>query len=177
MHTNSNPAVQYPVGRFDLTAPIEDAELPALIDSVRALPSQLADLLGNGSIDALINPYREGGWTGVQVIHHLADSHMNAFIRFKLALTEDRPTIRPYDQDGWAQTADNAAPVEASLQILHGIHARWATILDAMTPSDFDRAFHHPEQGRDFTLRTTLGMYAWHGRHHLEHVRTCLRGG
>lgn len=176
MHATPNPSDQYPVGRFDLTAPIGNDQLPTLITSVRTLPDQLDQVLASGSAEALNQPYRAGGWTGLQVIHHLADSHLNAFIRFKLALTEDHPTIRPYHQDGWAGTADNAVGAEASLQILRGVHARWAAILDAMTPSDFERTFHHPEQGRDFTLRTTLGLYEWHGRHHLAHVRLCMTG-
>lgn len=165
---------QYPVGRFDRNAPITDDMIPGLIESVRTLPHQLANILNGAPIENLVNTYREGGWTGTQVIHHLADSHMNAYMRFKLALTEDHPTIRPYSQDAWAQTADNKLDADFSLMIIRGVHKRWYAILNGMSPADFDRTFHHPEQNRDFTLRTTLGLYEWHGRHHLEHVRICL---
>jgi hypothetical protein len=166
-------ANQYPVGPFEFERPIPDDEIPALMASIRALPDELDAIVAGAPAGAMARPYRDGGWTGVQVIHHLADSHMNAFIRFKLALTEDHPTIRPYHQDGWARTADNGAPIEASRLILRGVHTRWTAILEAMTPGDFERGFHHPEQGRDFTLRTTLGLYEWHGRHHLAHLRIC----
>jgi len=165
---------QYPVGRFDRNAPIHDAQIPHLIEHVRLLPQQLADILTGAPIENLAHTYREGGWTGLQVIHHLADSHMNAYMRFKLALTEDHPTIRPYSQDAWAETADNQLDADFSLMIIRGVHKRWHAILNAMGPADFDRTFHHPEQKRDFTLRTTLGLYEWHGRHHMEHIRICL---
>lgn len=164
---------QYPVGTFEFSRPIPADEIPSLIASIGALPDQLDAILSDAPPAALARPYREGGWTGTQVIHHLADSHMNGFIRFKLALTEDHPTIRPYHQDGWARTTDNQASADASRMILRGVHTRWVALLEAMTPDDFERGFHHPEQGRDFTLRMTLGLYEWHGRHHLAHLRIC----
>ena len=171
MHANA-----YPVGRFELTTPIADDQIPSLIESIRTLPIRLDELVSTGSAGKLAASYREGGWTGIQVIHHLADSHMNAFMRFKLALTEDSPTIRPYNHDAWAETADNVPVCDASLMILRGVHTRWSTLLDSMPPGDFDRTFHHPQQARDFPLRTALALYAWHGRHHVEHVRLCLNG-
>lgn len=167
-------STQYPVGRFDRNAPISDDSIPALIESLRTVPHRLANILNGAPIENLSNTYREGGWTGIQVIHHLADSHMNAYMRFKLALTEDHPTIRPYSQNAWAETADNNLDADPSLMIIRGVHKRWFALLNAMEPADFDRTFHHPEQKRDFSLRTTLGLYEWHGRHHLEHIRICL---
>lgn len=166
--------MQYPIGKFDRSAPITDAQIPELIAQIRKLPHQLANLLNQATSQSLSRTYRDGGWTGIQVLHHLADSHMNAYIRFKLALTEDNPTIKAYHQDAWANTADNALEADVSLSIINGVHARWGAILEGMSMADFDRTFHHPEQKRDMTLRTTLGMYAWHGNHHLEHLRIIL---
>ncbi len=166
--------MQYPIGKFDRSAPITDAQIPELIDQIRRLPHTLANLLNRATPENLAGTYRDGGWTGFQVIHHLADSHMNAYIRFKLALSEENPTIKPYLQDAWANTADNALEAEVSLNILRGVHARWVAILESMSMDEFERTFHHPEQKRDTSLRTTLAMYAWHGNHHLEHVRIIL---
>ena len=168
--------MQYPIGKFDRSAPVTDAQIPELIDQIRRLPHQLANLLNQATAESLSGTYRDGGWTGLQVVHHLADSHMNAYIRFKLALTEDNPTIKPYLQDAWVNTPDAALDADVSLNILRGVHAKWAAILEGMTAEQFDRTFHHPEQKRDTTLRTTLAMYAWHGTHHLEHVRIILAG-
>lgn len=168
--------MQYPIGKFDRSAPVTDAQIPELIDQIRRLPHQLANLLNQATAESLSGTYRDGGWTGFQVVHHLADSHMNAYIRFKLALTEDNPTIKPYLQDAWVNTPDAALDADVSLNILRGVHAKWAAILEGMTAEQFDRTFHHPEQKRDTTLRTTLAMYAWHGNHHLEHVRIILAG-
>lgn len=166
--------MQYPIGKFDRSVPVTDAQIPELIDQVRNLPHRLANVLNRATSESMKGTYREGGWTGLQVIHHLADSHMNAYIRFKLALTEDNPTIKPYLQDAWVNTADASLDAEVSLNLLRAVHAKWAAILDGMTSDQFDRTFHHPEQKRDTSLRTTLAMYAWHGNHHLEHLRIIL---
>lgn len=166
--------MQYPIGKFDRSVPVTDAQIPELTAQIRDLPHKLANLLNRATPDALSGTYREGGWTGLQVVHHLADSHMNAYIRFKLALTEDNPTIKPYLQDAWVNTPDAALDPDVSLNILRGVHAKWAAILDGMSGDQFDRTFHHPEQKRDTSLRTTLAMYAWHGNHHLEHLRIIL---
>lgn len=116
--------------------------------------------------------YREGGWSYKQVIHHLADSHFQAFSRFKLALTEDNPTIKPYIQNAWADTADSVdADISSSLSILEGIHARWTILLNSMNAEDFNKTFHHPEQNRNLSLWQVLGLYAWHGRHHFTQIQ------
>jgi uncharacterized damage-inducible protein DinB len=120
-------------------------------------------------------PYRPGGWTVRQLVHHVADSHMNALIRLKLALTEDAPTIKPYDENAWAQLADARLPIEVSLGLLDGIHARWVSLCDAMTPQDLARTFRHPEHpDGPRTLDWLLQQYAWHSRHHVAHI-TSLR--
>jgi len=118
----------------------------------------------------LDTPYRPGGWTVRQVVHHVPDSHLNAYVRFKLALTEDSPTIKPYDEAAWAKLADTAeTPVEVSLQLLESLHARWVRLLESMTEADFARQFHHPESGT-MSLDTYLSGYAWHCRHHVAHI-------
>jgi hypothetical protein len=123
----------------------------------------------------LDTPYRDGGWTVRQVVHHVPDSHMNAYTRFRLALTESEPTIKPYDQEAWANLADSrTAPVEWSLALLEALHRRWAAMLESLADEDFSRRFRHPEIGV-VTLGEVLGMYSWHGRHHVAHI-TGLRG-
>lgn len=166
--------MQYPIGKFDRSAPVTDEQIPELIDLIRQLPHRLANLLNQATPELLTCTYRDGGWTGTQVVHHLADSHMNAYMRYKLALTEDNPTIKAYHQDAWANTADNQLDTNVSLNILRGVHTRWVAIMDAMSMDEFERTFHHPEQNRDLTLRSTLALYAWHGAHHLEHLRIIL---
>ena len=127
------------------------------------------------STDQLDTPYRPGGWTVRQLVHHVPDSHMNAFVRFKLALTEDVPTIKPYDEAAWAKLADySSTPVEVSLGLLETLHDRWVRLLESMTTADFDRAFRHPEIGT-MTLGSYLAGYSWHSRHHVAHIMA-LRG-
>jgi hypothetical protein len=143
------------------------------IDAIAQLPAQMAaavDGLTEGQLDT---PYRPGGWTVRQVVHHVADSHMNAFVRLKMALTEETPTIKPYDQDAWSTLADIRLPVDISVSLLRGIHTRWVTVLRSLPPEQFSRTFNHPEIG-PMTLDSQLQMYAWHSRHHLAHI-TALR--
>ncbi|RKZ14944.1 putative metal-dependent hydrolase, partial [bacterium] len=124
------------------------------------------------SLAQLSTHYRPGGWTVAQVVHHVADSHLNSYTRFRLALTEDHPTIRPYDEAAWAELPDAVGePVEVSLDLLDALHARWARLLRSLSPAQLDRSFCHPEDG-EIGLRTNIGLYAWHGRHHLAHIST-----
>ena len=167
---------RYPIGRF---APQTDATPQARalrIAQIGAAPAALRAALAGLPEARLDTPYREGGWTVRQLVHHVADSHLNAYTRFRLALTEDRPTIRPYDEAAWAELADaRDAPVELSLALLDALHARWVLLLEAVSPADWDREVVHPEHGRALSLDTLLQLYAWHGRHHVAHV-TALRG-
>ena len=138
------------------------------------LPQQLSHQLDHMTPQHLATPYRPGGWTGHQLVHHLADSHMNCLIRFKLALTEDNPTIKPYNEGAWAMLLDTAGvPLEASLKILEGVHARWTTLLQHFAATDWERTFFHPESQQTTKLDTALGAYSWHGRHHLAHLKLC----
>jgi len=162
--------LRYPIGRFSYSGPPTDDQRRALLDDIARTPENLRSAV-KGMTDAQIDtPYRPGGWTVRQVVHHVPDSHMNAFIRFKLALTEDEPTIKPYAEDRWAELADTkATPLEVSLALLESLHDRWVWLLRSLTPADWKRTFRHPEIGV-MSLEKTLAMYAWHGRHHVAHV-------
>ena len=167
--------LRYPVGRFDWDAPIAEADQPKLIAIIAETPGNLRKAVAGLSRDQLETRYRPGGWTVKQVVHHVPESHMNAYCRFKLALTEDEPTIKPYNEAAWAETPDTRrVPIEVSLDLLDALHLRWVALLRSMEPSDFRRGFRHPEHGRIMTLDQTLAMYAWHGRHHVAHI-TSLR--
>ena len=166
---------RYPVGRFTLPeASSSAAERARWIGEIASTPAEFRAALDGLNDAQLDTPYREGGWTVRQVAHHMPDSHLNAYMRFKLALTEDNPTIKPYDEAAWAQLPDSRMPPASSLLLLESLHARWTTLLRAMKEADFQRTVVHPEHGRTFTLDGLLAMYAWHGRHHTAHV-TSLR--
>lgn len=166
--------LRFPIGKFDFKAPIAESEYPALIAEIAATPGALRSAVAGLSRDQLETPYRPGGWTVKQVVHHLPDSHMNAYTRFKLALTEGEPRIKAYDEAKWAELPDSQrVPVDVSLDLLDALHMRWVALLRAMDAADFQRGLHHPERG-PMTLGLLLGMYAWHGRHHVAHI-TALR--
>ncbi len=161
---------KYPLGRFAFDAGLPHERRREMIRGIAALPAELARSVAGLSPDRLDTPYREGGWTPRQIVHHIADSHMNAFIRCKLALTEEAPVIKPYNQDAWAATRDSlGAPVELSLAIVEGLHARWAALLESLSPADFQRAFTHPERGL-LTVDYNAQLYSWHGRHHTAQI-------
>jgi len=167
--------LRYPVGRFDWDAPIKESDHALLIATIAETPGALRSAVAGLARDQLETPYRPGGWTVKQVVHHVPDSHLNAYTRFKLALTEDQPTIKPYNEAAWADLADSRrVPVEVSLELLDALHLRWVTILRSMDAADFRRGLVHPEQKRVLTLEQMLGLYAWHGRHHVAHI-TSLR--
>jgi hypothetical protein len=159
----------YPVGRFDRTAAWTAESRRAAIDDIAALPVRMREAAAGLSDRQLDTPYRAGGWTVRQVVHHVADSHMNGYIRLKLGLTEDHPTIKPYEQDRWAALPDSRLPIAPSLAILDGVHERWTVLWRATTDGQFQRTFLHPELG-PLTLETHLHLYAWHSRHHVAHV-------
>ena len=166
--------LRYPGGQFKKIENVTAAQRAGLIDEIASAPANLRAAVAGLTTAQLDTEYRPGGWTVRQVIHHLPDSHMNAFIRFKLALTEDEPTIKPYDEARWATLADvQATPVETSLALLDNLHERWVKLLRALSPADAARRFRHPELGT-VSLDDTLALYAWHGRHHIAHI-TSLR--
>lgn len=165
--------LRYPVGRLERRSVLTPAERRAAIDALAAMPAALRAATQGLSDAQLDTEYRPGGWTVRQLVHHVADSHLNAYTRFKLALTETDPTIKPYDQDAWVKLADSTMPVAISHAILDGVHARLVHLLEAIADADFARTLEHPENG-PMTLDALLDMYAWHGRHHTAHV-TSLR--
>lgn len=166
------PDLRYPIGKPTLpTAPLTAAERNTYIDQLAALPAQLTAAARRAGGVQLEKPYRPGGWTGRQVIHHVADVHLNFFLRYKLALTEDNPTIKPFDLNAWAELPDVAAtPVTVSLQLLEAVHSRWVTLLWHLTEADWQRTFYHPAYQTTYTLEQALVQYSWHGRHHLAHL-------
>lgn len=161
--------LRYPIGKFEHAGPVSDLEIKGWIDQIEALPALLRDAASTLTDAQLDTRYRPEGWTLRQVIHHVPDSHTNAYIRFKWALTEDKPRIKAYDEKAWAELSDSRLPVAVSLDHLAAIHARWVGLLRSMTREQFGRKFDHPESGES-TLEGVVGMYAWHGRHHLAHV-------
>ena len=160
---------RYPVGKFVWKQEVTAEDRQRFIAEVSEAPAKLRAAVAGLKDAQLDTPYREGGWTVRQVVHHLADSHMNAYVRFKLALTEQEPTIKPYDEKLWAELPDSKAPIEASLQLLDSLHHRWVTVFNSMKPEEFARTFRHPEHGV-VSLERNLAMYAWHGRHHVAHI-------
>ena len=174
--TTQDPAadvLRFPTGRFHRPASLDADARERAIDIIASTPARLRDAVRGLTTEQIETPYRPGGWTVRQVVHHVPDSHMNAFIRFKLALTENVPTIKPYEESEWAKLADTRLPLETSLTLLDAVHERWLAILRAMTPTDFERELIHPESGRQ-RLDQVLALYAWHGPHHTAHV-TSLR--
>jgi uncharacterized damage-inducible protein DinB len=166
---------RYPIGRFERPETISSEDRTNAIATLAELPEQLRNVVDGLGSAQLNTPYREGGWTVRQLVHHIADSHMNAFIRIRLALTEDWPTIKPYDQDAWATLHDSAAPVEWSLELIESLHARWVMLLQSLTEEQWMRGYRHPESG-DVSVDVATLMYAWHSRHHVAHI-THLRLG
>lgn len=162
--------LRYPIGRFRAKAGISANERRALIRDIASLPAELRAVVSGLSPEQLDTPYRPDGWTVRQVVHHLPDSHLNSYVRFKLTVTEDEPRVRGYDEAAWAELADGRGEdVEMSLALLEALHRRWTAFLHSLDPEAFGRVFRHPELGA-VTLDTNLQLYAWHGRHHLAHV-------
>jgi uncharacterized damage-inducible protein DinB len=165
---------RYPIGKFTYQGPLTPEQKRQYLDDIEQAPARLRAALGGLTDKQLDTPYREGGWTVRQVAHHVPDSHMNSYVRFKLALTEDDPTIKPYMEDRWAELPEaRQAPVEPSLSLLDALHQRWMLVLQSLTDADWQRTFCHPDLG-PMTLEKNLALYAWHGRHHVAHI-TSLR--
>ena len=162
--------LRFPVGRFTPPASISPTLRAEEMTTLRQLPARLRQAVAGLSDAQLDTPYREGGWTLRQVVHHVADSHANSFVRFKLALTEDWPTIKAYDEAAWAELTDSRTlPVEVSLQMLEALHARWVALVESMREPDFEKGYVHPKMGRQ-SLSQALALYAWHSLHHTAHI-------
>ena len=172
--TAEDESLRYPVGHYQPQSQITAHGRAQWLAELEALPAQLRQAVDGLSKEQLDTPYRPGGWTVRQVVHHLPDSHMNSYMRFRFALTEDAPPIKPYDEATWAELTDaKSAPIDLSLGLLENLHARWAILLRSLSDAQFARTFRHPQMG-DVRLDAALGLYAWHGRHHLGHI-TSLR--
>ncbi|HJZ68810.1 MAG TPA: bacillithiol transferase BstA [Blastocatellia bacterium] len=162
--------LRYPIGSFKLEGTPTDEEVRRAIDHIAEAPAKLRAAVDGLSQEQLDTPYRPGGWTVRQVVHHVPDSHLNSYCRFKLALTEDEPTIKPYHEDRWAELEDSrATPIEVSLALLESLHQRWVMLLRSLGPDDFKRGFRHPELGV-VSLAQNVCLYGWHGRHHTAQI-------
>ena len=168
----SHPKLSFPIGEYVVPQPIEPGHLKEWTNTIRTYPDQLEAVVNGLNEKQLDTPYRPGGWTVKQLIHHIADSHMNAYIRLKLGMTEVKPTIKPYDQAAWAELADATLPISVSLAIIRGVHLRWATCLDQV--EEWKRTIVHPELNQEIPLDELTGMYDWHSRHHLAHIKNLI---
>ena len=161
--------LRYPVGEFDKNIEVTPEKRVEFIQIIGDLPKNIAAAIEGLTDEQLDTPYRPEGWTVRQTVHHVADSHINSLCRFKLALTEENPTIRPYFEDRWAELADSNLPTDVSLKIIEGIHERWVVLLQSLTDEDFKRTLVHPDSG-EWTVEKFLALYAWHSRHHTAHI-------
>ena len=169
MSTATQPDLRYPVGTWTPPGDISDVMRQHYIADITAAPGALKGAVAGLSVEQLDTPYRPDGWTVRQVVHHVADSHMTAYSRWKLALTEDNPTIKPFDEAAWARLPDSNLPIDGSLRIVDAVHHRWLALLHAMGQEQWTRTFNHPERGV-VRLDLMLSLYAWHGRHHVAHI-------
>ncbi|GAB3256903.1 putative metal-dependent hydrolase [Larkinella harenae] len=172
---NSLNDLRYPIGPFIDAKPYTFEQSKENIAAIAVFPHNLTELVGKWGDSRLDTPYRPEGWTVRQLVHHVADSHINAYVRTKLALTEDVPTIKPYDEGAWAKLPDSSLPVAPSLVILSNVHQRWVTVLDSLTEEQLRRTYFHPESKKDFTLSEVLANYAWHCEHHYQHIYQLAR--
>jgi hypothetical protein len=174
--TTSLEDLRFPIGHFRYQAQPDQAQREQWIGEIADAPAKVRAVVAGLTAQQLDTPYREGGWTVRQVVHHLPDSHLNAYTRMKLALTEDSPTIKPYDEARWAELPDGRrGPTEPSLTMLGSLHLRWVLLLRQLTPEHFRRRFMHPEHGRAFEVQEALALYAWHGQHHVAHISSLRR--
>lgn len=165
---------RYPIGKYTPPASFTNEQIRIWMEEVAALPGQMRQAVVGLNYQQFDTPYRLGGWTIRQVIHHVADSHANCLTRFKLALTEDNPTIKPYEEADWAMLPDYKMPVAPSFQMIEGIHYRWFELMKSLSEEQWSRTFYHPANQKISTLKEALGLYAWHGLHHLGHLRLAL---
>ena len=168
-------ALRYPIGDMPTPLITTDAERQNWLSDIEKLPEQLRQVVQNLTNRQLDTVYRPEGWTVRQVVHHVADSHMNAYIRLKNTLTEDNPTVKPYEEQLWAELPDSKLPVEVSLQIVQNVHLRMVTLLKSLVPVNFERTFFHPGSKKTLNIGTLCAMYSWHGRHHLAHIENLVK--
>ena len=161
--------LRFPIGEFVMPSSVTPQLRTAAISAIADMPARMREAVRGLSETQLDTPYRPGGWTVRQVVHHVPDSHLNAYVRVKLALTEDNPTIKPYDQDAFAGLPDQKLPVDVSLSLVDSLHARWVVVLKALTPQQFARPLYHPEIGA-ITIDYLVQTYGWHSRHHVAHI-------
>jgi DinB superfamily len=167
----NNDSLRYPVGKHRGKDHYTRAEILDCIARIESIPAKVEAVVNTLSEAQLLLPYREGGWSALQVIHHLPDSHVNAYVRIKLMLTEDTPTIKPYNEVAWATTPENSAAPAISVALLKAIHAKWVILLRAVDEKDYSRQYFHPESKKHLRLDQAIAMYAWHGEHHLGHLQ------
>jgi len=166
--------LRYPIGKFERPENVSDDQRRQFIDQIAEAPVRLSTAVAGLTTEQLATPYRPGGWMVGQLVHHIADSHVNAYVRFRLALTEDEPTVKTYEEARWAELVDaKTSPIDPSLALIENLHKRWVTLLRSLTPAEWSRKFRHPELGT-LSLNQNLALYAWHGRHHVAHI-TSLR--
>lgn len=165
---------RYPIGFFEWDGDPDKVKLESWIKEIEDAPMQLRKAVAGLNDQQLDTAYRSGGWTVRQVVHHFPDSHLNSYIRFKLALTEKNPAIKPYQEDRWAELTDSRLPIEVSLQLLDALHERWVALLRTLDEKDLARTFYHPDSG-EMNLARSIGLYAWHGKHHLAHITELRR--
>ncbi|SOD14792.1 YfiT family bacillithiol transferase [Pedobacter xixiisoli] len=162
--------LKFPIGKFNAPDLITSEHIKTWIEAIKSFPERLIAATKDLNDEQLEKQYRPDGWTIRQVVHHCADSHINSFTRFKLALTEDKPVIKPYAEDLWAELPDADLPIASSIKILEGIHERWTVLLESLTAADLERQFIHPENNELISLKQNIGIYAWHCNHHLAHI-------
>jgi hypothetical protein len=167
--------LKYPIGKFAAPVSYTTTDIQSWINDIKTLPGKMRQVISNLSEAQLDTPYRTGGWTIRQVVHHVADSHMNSIIRFKWALTENTPTIKAYNEADWAMLPDYRLPVEPSLKILEGVHQRLVALFESFTENEWGRDFIHPETGQTIKLKRNLALYAWHSKHHLAHITETIK--
>jgi hypothetical protein len=171
----NNDDLRYPVGKFQRPGEFDAAQFQSFVSNIEQFPALVLQEVDSLTPEQLDWIYRPGGWTIKQVVHHCADSHMNAFIRTKLALTEDQPTIKPFLEAEWAKQVDYDVPIIQSIKILEGIHLRWSVLLKSLEEEQLHRSFLHPENGKEWSLYFTIALYSWHCRHHLGHVKAAKK--
>jgi len=176
MTTEELETLRYPIGKPEIPKKISSDDIRKWITDISELPGKLNDAVRPLSKDQLNTPYRPEGWTLKQLVHHIADSHMSALLRFKWALTEDQPTIKAYDEKSFADLYDSKlAPVEVSLNLISALHVKWVMLMENMSNSDFEKTFVHPKSGYRYTLKESLANYSWHSRHHYAHLHNLLK--